>query len=676
MDTKLEVETLKTNKIEFNEAQQAALDAPGTTLLVAVAGSGKTRVLTQKVAKVIKDGINPNRVLALTFTNKAANEMRERLECPELLGYPIDKDAIDSPWIGTIHSLFFRILKSDLPAVDPRYAPRIIPLDDYGRKRMIEDILKAEGYKSDDPEWDPCGILRAIDAAQSAGHCYEDAAEYFYGETSTAMDAFVYKVWGLYIKKKLQGDQYKNKFVDFSDMITLTVKMFREHLGILAKWQSKWDYILVDEFQDTDTLQAEGIRSLSACNNNLFAVGDPRQLVYGFRGAQIDLTTNFEGFFPNGNLLFMGTNYRSATKIVSKGNQLIRFADFDVPDAEANRTDNGSVEYLGHFGSDIEEAGEVVGTIKCLVDAGARKPGDFAIVYRTNSQSLYFEDALMRAEIPYVIQGSHGFYAREEIKDMVAYLAIIHEIRTDYQDNETREMVNALLMPKNGFETKYGCFERVMNKPNRYLGKAFLREWANHVRRGIAPLDALRRNYARSYMERGASEFAYQLLGLVSRNPDNDGLGNLVADIRDTLEYDKYISKNFDETIDNPKIDNLNALQGAIAEQASLKSFLVYAGAMAKPETDTGVSDKSVKLMTVHRSKGLEFPVVFVVGLSEGLLPHWQAVLSGDVEEERRIAYVALTRAEDTAYLSGFVVRNGKGEMQPSRFITEMGFDL
>ncbi len=671
------METMSNNKkIEFNEDQQAALEATGTNLLVAAAGSGKTKVLTHKIVKVIEEGFNPNRVLALTFTNKAADEMRERLEKLELLGYEVEKDALDSPWIGTIHSLFFKILKSDLPAVDPRYAPRIVPLDEYKRKRMIEDILKAEGYEYEDIEWDPFGILRAIDVAQAAGYCYEDASPLFFGEDSTAQEAFVYKMWGLYIKMKMKGDKNNNKFVDFSDMITLTVKMFRQYPHVLAKWQSRWDYILVDEFQDTDILQAEGIRGLSDEHGNLFFVSDCRQMIYGFRGAQIELTTKFTDHFPNGNVLYMGLNYRSGTKIVGKSNKLIKFANFEVPDAEANRKDIGGVEYLGHFESDIEEALVVVNTIKALIDAGARKPGDFAIVYRTNSQSLYFEDMLMKAEIPYVIQGSHGFYFREEIKDMVAYLAIIYEIRTDHQDVETREMVNALLMTKKGFETKYGCFERVINKPNRYLGAAFVREWANHVRRGVAPLDAFRSHYSRGWMEKNASKYAYMLLGLVSRNPNNDALDGLLADIRDELDYDKWVSRNFDETIENPKIDNLNALQGAIAEQASLKSFLVYAGAMAKPDDGNGVSGKSVKLMTVHRSKGLEFPVVFVVGLCEGLLPHWKAIMSGDVEEERRIAYVALTRAEDTAYLSGFIVRNCRGEMEPSRFVGEMGFNL
>ncbi len=662
-------------KIELNEDQQAALEATGTNLLVAAAGSGKTKVLTHKIVKVIEEGFNPNRVLALTFTNKAADEMRERLESSELLGYEVEKDALDSPWIGTIHSLFFKMLKSDLPSVDPRYAPRIVPLDEYKRKRMIEDILKAEGYEYEDPEWDPFGILRSIDVAQATGYCYEEASPLFFGEDSTAQEAFVYKMWGLYIEMKMKGDKSKNKFVDFSDMITLTVKMFRQYPLVLAKWQSKWDYILVDEFQDTDMLQAEGIRGLSDEHGNLFFVSDCRQMIYGFRGAQIELTTKFTDHFPNGNVLYMGLNYRSTVEIVSKSNRLIKYADFEVPDARANRKGiSGGVEYLGHFKSDVEEAMMVVNVIKFKIKRD-NNPGDFAIVYRTNSQSLYFEDALMKAEIPYVIQGSHGFYSREEIKDMVAFLAIIHEIRTGYKDTETREMVNALLMTKNGFETKFGCFERVMNKPNRYLGKAFLREWANHIRRGESPLDALRSYYGKPYMERNASEFASLLLGLGSRNSNDNMLGDMVVDIRDELKYDKWISRNFNETVENPKIENLNALEGAIAEQASLKSFLVYSGAMAKPENDNGVSNKAVKLMTIHRAKGLEFSVVFVVGLSEGLLPHWKAKMSGDVEEERRIAYVALTRAEDIAYLSGFVVRNGRGEMSPSRFINEMGFE-
>lgn len=1008
--------------IKFNDDQIVALNAKGTVLLVAGAGSGKTAVITHKVSNIIKSGqAPPDRILALTFTNKAAEEMAERLAEPDLLGRPICKNAVDSPWIGTIHSCFYRILREDLPLVDSRYAPKIVALHPGKAKIMIEKYLKEEGITEDSPYYDPIGILSSISDAQAAGYFFETAQELFFHEDSTDKDAFVYRAWEGYIKAKLIGDGKGNRYIDFQDMISLTVKMLEEHPNILQKWQGKFRYILVDEFQDTDMMQAKGIKMLAQEHGNLFVVGDMRQCVpegtlitmfdgrkklvekvlagdkvqtycrrgltysfvnanvrsvkcdfiriklesgkeivctpdhkfpvgfvkgqrkggvvyvylmyhteygwrvgitrnvgsrlrsetcdymyviasfnneldarlhesyvslryhiptqvfkprgvrspyniegdalkmlykalgklhlegvdecfkhsgidreyvnvprsnggqerdkqpvirlslseqvsrhskntikprkrkypdrssvlhevilefqgsrikkhfssykkafifantlalkyngyvqehcttpgripsvkalvlpasnifrdmylyiqredgtfigdkviniskesgmrttydlevdqthlyfandilthnciYGWRGAQIALTTEFNERF-NGTTIYMNRNYRSGSTIVDRSNCLISHADFEVPDVEANDT-GGEVEYLGHFENDTDEAVAVVGTIQSYLDSD-RKPGDMVVLYRTNAQSAAIEDKLIHEGIPYIIRGSAGFYAREEIKDMTAYLSIVHDIMTEFKDGPARYAINALLTGQYGFQTEYGAFERIINRPNRYLGRAFIGEWANHIRRGSTPMGALEMGqYSKPYMGRNAGDFARLLRSFVQFcYGDKFDLSQLVVFIRRALNYDTWISRNFTESTDNPKLDNLDTLQVRISELPDLKSYLAYASASAKPESDDGNNDKAVRLMTVHRCKGLEFPIVFVIGLSEGLLPHWRSMGGNGIEEERRIAYVAITRAEEKVYLSGKVSSGSRGNMNPSRFLTEM----
>ena len=265
---------------QLNSEQRSALNSDGTTLLVACAGSGKTRTMVVRMLKLIVEGADPSRIMGLTFTNKAAVEMLERLSGDDYLGRKLEKGALDSPWLGTIHSFFYRILAEDLPRFDHHYAPRICVLDENKARILIEGVLKEMGIGEDSPDFVPPMYLSQIAAAQASGFMYEDedTRNLFLGEDSTHQENLIYRVWGKYIDKKLQGDPKTHaKYVDFSDMITLTVKMFRANPNIVSKWASRFDHILVDEFQDTDMLQAEGIRFLASEHNNLFCVGDPRQ---------------------------------------------------------------------------------------------------------------------------------------------------------------------------------------------------------------------------------------------------------------------------------------------------------------------------------------------------------------------------------------------------------------
>lgn len=652
-------------RMEFSQAQTEALNASGSVLVMAGAGSGKTLVLTHKIGKLVREGIPAERILALTFTNKAADEMADRLARQELLGRRVERDSIGSPWIGTIHSALFKVLREDLPIVDPRYAPRIQPMDTSKSKRVIEEILKFRGYTPDSDEWDPIGILGIIAMAQTEGYWYETARHLFYHAESSPFDDLVYQIWGAYMEGKRHGDQRGNKFVDFSDMISLAVKVFRERPEVVAKWQSRFDYVLVDEFQDTDKMQVEAIQRLTEKHGNLFAVGDVRQSIYRFRGAEPSLSLNFDKAFKDGYTLYLNTNYRSGKEIVYLGNRIISYADFKVPDCDADR-DGGNIDYLGQLPDDTAEAVEVARLIGQFIKNGS-SPCDFVILYRTNAQSLPFEDELIKQAIPYIIKGSHGFYAREEIKDMIAYLQIVYEITDGADDQDTREAVNRLLIGQYGFNTKYGAFERVMNRPNRYLGQAFMGEWANHIRRGMHPLDALGCNYSKPYMERAAHDFEMQLM-TICRLYDKSNLSALVSLMREMFKYDKWISRNFAEDTDNVKVDNLDALQSRINEYPSLPAFLNYATVAAKPENGNGKRD-AVSLMTVHRCKGLEYPIVFVTGVVERVLPHARSV---DIEEERRIFYVAVTRAINQVFISGFDSRFNKSH-SPSRFIAELG---
>lgn len=669
----------------FNAEQQAALDAEGTVLLVAGAGAGKTRVLTHKIVKIIREqGVHPGRVLSFTFTNKAAKEMAERLAESDMLGAAPEgvKYGPDYPWLGTMHSVLLNLLRADLPYVDPRYAPRIKPIDQYRSKRIMEEILSGWDYKQDDPRWNPLGYLAKISAIISQGIDYDEAPKFIFNEESTDEDEFLYKIWGEYIKRKLIGDGKNSKYVDFDDMIYLTVKMFREHPAVERKWQSRFSYILVDEYQDTDVLQMEAVKRLSAGHQNLFVVGDVRQSIYAFRGAQVRLTTEFKEHFPHGQVLYMNINYRSTTSVVDTGNQLIRHGDFGkfpVPDVIANKAEAGGVEYLGHLEDDELEAKMVATTIASEIHAG-RSPGDFAILYRVNAQSETFETSLMAEGIPYVIQGSTGFYAREEIKDMVAYMTMVHYIIEGYKDHKIRDAINQLMMVgvrNDRTVSRYKMWERVINRPNRFLGNAFLAAWGAYVATGVAPDEALQRGYQKSYMQNSARELHRVLMGVVRRYEEHKNPGRLVSDLRSTLSYDTWVSRNLGDSVENSKVDNLNVLQGRASDFPDLASFLLFAAANAKPEDDNGEGGSSVKLMTVHRSKGLEFPVVFVVGMTQGILPHWRAALTSEgLEEERRIAYVAVTRAKQTAFLSGCARRmRTSATLAPSQFLGEMGVD-
>jgi len=651
-------------RADLNPEQLAGLEAMGTTLLMAGAGSGKTRVLTRKAAYLIKEhGVAPNRILALTFTNKAGNEMSERLS--GLLDLPIERGSANSPWIGTIHSFFYSILREDLPRADTRYAPRITVLDDTGAKRMVEKILKDEyGIPADDAE--PLTFLNAFAMAQTAGYTVDDAGPYL---EEIPNGAFIHRVWQSYMRVKRQGDKYGAKYIDFSDMVTLAVKLLENHEIVLSKWQSRFDWILVDEYQDTDIQQFRGLRMLAEKHQNLFCVGDCRQLIYAWRGAEIKLTSDFMSYFPHGKVLYMTRNYRSLPALVSAGNSLI--SEMGLPDMEAHRTGDGRVTYLGHFGAPTDEATAVTENIQQLLSNGA-SPGDFAVIYRTNAQSAAVEDTLSHAGIPYVIQGSAGFYGRAEVKDMLAYMAVVHEVISGGSDEETREAVNRLLQGKYAAESGLEAFERVINRPNRYLGRAFLREWAEQLDTAN-PLAAMSYgHFSRSYMERNAHAWAGIITELVDRhraNPEN--LRQLVVDIRALTQYDAWLAKNSSDSADAVKQENLATLESRADDFTSLAEFLLYAASHAKPESENGESAKSVKLMTVHRAKGLEFPYVHVIGLSDGLLPHrYNMYDDAGLGEELRIAYVALTRAEVGVFLSGCATRPGGDDcMEPSRFL-------
>lgn len=605
----------------FNDNQiEAVKHIDGACCVMAGAGSGKTKVLTYRIANLIENGIPASNILAVTFTKKASDEMKERLN--NLIG----EDVAHEVTMGTFHSVCFSILKEYWGATKHPYSEvsaQDLVIKSYLQKKIVKDIMQPPSQKFPNginlPEWQPRQALSFIGFQKN--NLIPPTGSLILNSGAEQMEQKLRKLYTEYEKIKKS-----EKKLDFDDMLVMCHELLRDNPNVLEVYKSRFKYILVDEYQDTNTAQYEILKLLAGEHRNLFVVGDDYQSIYGFRASRVELIINFEKEW-NARLIPLDINYRSTANIVDWSNKLIANNKFQYPKEVKSNQKFGKDPVIMTAVDEDEEAYIISKEIQTLMQDGYT-PKDFAILYRTNAQSRALEEAMMKAKIPYVVIGSASFYDRREIKDMLAYLRL--------SQNPDDDM----------------SLERIINTPNRFLGKSFIDSLKNYANTNdISLFEALNRcPLSKEWRYQGARN----LYAMINQMHEFNGTTHQTLNfIRKVTDYDSwFISEDPSESDDEmERLENLNALSSTATKYRTVKEFLEYVDTMSNKQDKKDDIDK-VKLMTVHRSKGLEFPVVFVAGVGQDLMPHRNAVTEENIEEERRLMYVAMTRAKRYLYMS------------------------
>ena len=606
----------------LNDAQKDAVNTlSGPVLILAGAGSGKTKTLTHRIANLIKNGVAPYEILALTFTNKAAKEMRERLA--GLL------DANNSfsfmPWMGTFHAICVKILR--IEAAEVGLSTKFVIYDTDDRLSLIKRAMKK--LQINDKNLKPRAVESAISKAKNEGKDPEDlAADAYYPQQKQ-----IAEVYAEYEKERQKADA-----VDFDDLLLYVAKLLRQRKDIRLKWREKFKHILIDEYQDTNHIQYEIVKLLVNDERNICAVGDDWQSIYSWRGADFTNILNFEHDFPGAKVIKLEKNYRSTQNILDAAQKIIT-KNLQRSD-KVLYTDAGKGAPITIQGlRDEQEEAQWVG--RQILKSG-RSLSDFAILYRTNAQSQAFERAFVTLRIPYKLVGGVRFYDRKEVKDIIAYLHLI------VNPNDVVALSRVINVPTRGIGEV--SLQRILNGDLSHLTPKTMKvfESFNKV------LNDLRQKYA------------------VEASP-----ADIIEELLQKIAYRDYINDG-DKLKAEEKNENLTVLIGEAGAYSTLDEFLADAALMSS--TDESVGENAVTLMTLHAAKGLEFPVVFLVGMEEGLLPHVRSMdeSADDIEEERRLTYVGMTRAMQELYLTYAMSRysfGGKSYNFPSRFLQDLGFD-
>ncbi|WP_075979872.1 DNA helicase PcrA [Bacillus massilinigeriensis] len=633
----------------LNPQQQKAVKATeGPLLLMAGAGSGKTRVLTHRIAYLmVEKHVNPYNILAITFTNKAAREMKERIQ--RILG-----GAAEEIWISTFHSMCVRILRRDIDRIG--FNRNFTILDTTDQQSVIKGILKDKNI--DPKKFDPRAILSTISSAKNELVNEEEFAK----KTGDYFDQVVSDVYTEY-QKRLR----KNQALDFDDLIMKTIQLFQRVPEVLEYYQRKFQYIHVDEYQDTNRSQYMLVKLLAFRFKNLCVVGDSDQSIYRWRGADIGNILSFEKDYSNAKVIMLEQNYRSTKKILLAANEVIK--------NNLNRkpknlwTENAEGNKIVYYRADSEqgEAQFVTGKIKEMVDSGKRKYSDIAILYRTNAQSRVMEEVLLKSNIEYSIVGGIKFYDRKEIKDLLAYLRLIANPDDDIS------------------------LQRVINVPKRGIGSSSLdkiADFANmHDISMFQALESIELIGLSPKITKAAAEFR-QIISGYTQMQEYLSVTELVEELlektgyRDMLKAEKSLEAQ--SRLEN--IDEFLSVTQNFEESSEDKTLVAFLTDLAlvadidKLDDDGNKKTDTVVLMTLHSAKGLEFPVVFLMGLEEGVFPHSRSLMEeAEMEEERRLAYVGITRAEEELFISNAQMRTlyGRTSMnRPSRFIDEIPDDL
>ncbi len=623
------------------QQQQAVTAPPGPTLVLAGPGSGKTRVLTQRIAYLINHlGVAPYRIVAVTFTNKAANEMKERVQ--RALG-----EDLRGLTIGTFHAICARWLRRETELLP--VTRDFVIFDTSDQEALVKQAVQE--LNLDEKKYRPASLLAKISGAKNE---LIGPDEYPAGTYAAEIAKRVYQHY--------QAALVANNALDFDDLLIYVVRLFREHPDVLTRYQRAFDHVLVDEFQDTNTVQYALLRDLTAAQRNLYAVGDPDQSVYRWRGADYRNVRKFQEDFRDHQLVLLEQNYRST--------QLILDAAMAVIDRHPGRTRKqlftergaGVKVYVHEAYNEQDEARFVIETITELVDRGAYKRGDFAVMYRTNAQSRAVEEEFVRARLPYKLVGAQRFYGRKEVKDLLAYLRLVHN---------PADSVSLL---------------RVINTPARGIGAKTVEQLQEAARAaGLTPAEVVRdlgesgpkSVFAPQFGAKAASalaNFGLMLQHWISARGELTVL-QLLDTIVERISYRGYL---LDGTEDGEqRWENVLELRGTAADRATegLAEFLQGVALMSDQDTLAG-ADKGSILLTLHAAKGLEFPVVFIVGLDEGVLPHQRSFDDPEaMHEERRLMYVGMTRAKDRLYLLRAFRRSLYGDSsvsEASRFLNDI----
>jgi ATP-dependent DNA helicase UvrD/PcrA len=624
---------------DLNPAQrEAVLHVDGPLLVVAGAGSGKTRVLTHRVAHLIQaHGIKPNEILAITFTNKAATEMRERLE--RMLGH-----TARAIWILTFHAACGRMLRREAERLG--YRSNFTIYDQADQVRLVKACLEELG--KDPKRFTPRGIHGQISNAKNQLISPDE----YTARVSSFWDQTVAEVYELY-----QRRLFRSNAVDFDDILMLTVQVLERFPEARERWQSAFRHVLVDEYQDTNHAQYRLLQLLAEKHRNVFAVGDPDQSIYAFRGADIRNILDFERDFGGAGVVALEQNYRSTNRILGAANAVIDNNRDRKPKRLWSELGEGDPVEVVEVEDEHAEARFVAAEIARHVESGT-SASEMAVFYRTNAQSRVLEDVLVRQGVPYQVIGGPRFYERAEIRDAVAYLAVL---------NNTDDAVSLM---------------RIANRPRRGIGDTSIRRMVTHAESlGISLWDATTDPEAAGVASasaraiRGFRTVMESLMSAAQELPV-DELVQAVLERSGTLE-----AYEAERTIEaRGRIENLEELVGSAQEyrrrvdEPSLAGFLEEV--QLQSDQDTLVSGEAqVTLMTIHNAKGLEYRVVFLIGMEEGIFPHARSIEDNEVEEERRLAYVGMTRAMERLTLTHTTARSLYGRREynlPSRFLDEL----
>ncbi|MDR0969816.1 MAG: UvrD-helicase domain-containing protein [Lentimicrobiaceae bacterium] len=633
------------NKIleNLNEQQkQAVTTTEGYVRVIAGAGSGKTKALTSRYAYIVEAlGINAANILCVTFTNKAANEMRNRVR--RLVG-----DDNDYGYITTYHGFCVKVLREDINKI--QYPKQFVIMDVEDQKTILRDIYEELGINSKDCSHKQA--IRMISKLKESTNYLEyiaDGNDVITNSGQLLKDSklLLHQVFLKYLEK-----QQRNFALDFDDLINFTVYIYGKYTDVLEKWQQRLFYIQVDETQDSSPSQFYLVNILSQKHKNLFVVGDPDQTIYEWRGAQPELLVDFDKKYPNTQTVVMNQNYRSTPNILNLSNCIIKNNKIRIDKDMFTNNPNGVDVVHYHAKSDFDEGLFVVSEIQKLVREKQSKYADFTILYRANHISRMIEQSLIKEQIPYTIWGGIRFFERKEIKDVLSYLRLIV-----FGDDLS--------------------FLRIINTPSRNLGKV----WISNIKQlaeqnNISLYEAMEEN---SFNRQSSIEFI-SLIEEFKKRKDEILVSDLVKEILDKTGLTEMYRSDGDEE----RLENIKELQNAIialenddTEKLTLENYLQEIALYTDMDVDDKKTDR-VKLMTIHTAKGLEFPYVFLCGFTDGVLPSYMSMRERRLEEERRLTYVAITRAEKAFYMTeseGYNFQTGMNKY-PSRFLWEIKENL
>jgi DNA helicase II / ATP-dependent DNA helicase PcrA len=599
------------------EQKEAVLHPGGPLLIFAGAGSGKTRVITQRIARLIEQGVPASRILAVTFTNKASREMRERVEA--MVG-----DRAKSMWMGTFHSLCARILRID--GLNIGIDPNFIIYDDSDQLSLIREVFKAKDI--DDKSIQPRAVLNEISTAKEK---LKDPDQYAKGATGffERIAADVYKSYNQLLRK--------SNALDFDDILYFANRLFEQRKDVLDKYQDRFLHVLVDEYQDVNLAQYNVVHFVAGKHRNVVVVGDDDQSIYAWRGADVSLILRFGSDYPDAKIVKLERNYRSTKTILAAANEVIKHNRGRAGKELWTDNSQGVPITLTQTGTEQDEGMTVADAILKDTRTGRRKFSDFAILYRTNAQSRVLEEALLTSRIPHILVGGQRFYERKEIKDMLAYLRLAYNPRDDVS------------------------FRRCINTPARGIGAGALSKMEDWARDHEQPLFVASVDQeVQSSLPKKTGGALRGFVGAITEAQELAENGVVTPVLRSLMSGSGYIDALKAEHTQDAlsRLENLQELLNVTnqydssADSPSLAEFLESVSLVADVDALGNSTGDAVTLMTLHSAKGLEFPVVFLTGLEEGVFPHSRSLNSdAQLEEERRLAYVGMTRAREELHL-------------------------